>query len=96
MSDIEQAGASECGDDLCLESLKELYVFIDGELTEERRVIIRSHLDECGGCVEAFDFEVELRQVVSKCCSETVVPEHLRQRIALAIESFSDDDEEPN
>lgn len=92
MSDLGQEGASAC-DDRCLEALRELYSFLDGELTEERRASIRGHLDECGGCVEAFDFEVELREVVSRCCRETEVPEHLRVRIAQAIESLGESDD---
>ncbi len=91
MSDLEKEGASAC-DDQCLEALRELYSFLDGELTEERRGAIRGHLDECGGCVEAFDFEVELRQVVSRCCRETEVPQDLRLRIAEAIESLGESD----
>ncbi len=94
VSNIEQAGESVQGEDDCLEALKELYVFIDGELTFERRAAISSHLDECGGCGEVFDFEVELRQVVSRCCQETVVPDHLRLRIAQAIESYGENDED--
>lgn len=89
MSDLEEARMPDCGDE-CLEALQELYSFLDGELTEERRVAIRVHLDECRGCVGAFDFEVELRQVVSRCCRETEVPQDLRSRIAQAIESLGE------
>lgn len=92
VSDL-QRGIPDCGDD-CLEALQELYTFLDGELTPERREGIRVHLDECRGCVEAFDFEVELREVVSRCCRDTEVPDELRSRIALAIESLSDSDGE--
>jgi mycothiol system anti-sigma-R factor len=68
------------GDD-CTEALSELYVFIDGELTSERRTAIRRHLDDCPPCYEAFDFTVELRQVIAYRCREEV-PESLRRRVA--------------
>lgn len=90
VSDLDKECSSH--DERCLEALRELYTFVDGELTEERRVAVRGHLDECGGCVEAFDFEVELRQVISRCCRETEVPDELRRRIAAAIESLSEGD----
>ncbi len=68
----------------CTEAAELLYHYIDGELTEERRVLISSHLDDCPPCLDAFDFEAELRIVVSQRCQERV-PEELRQRVAEAI-----------
>jgi mycothiol system anti-sigma-R factor len=68
----------------CIEAAELLYHYIDGELTEERRVLISHHLDECPPCLDAFDFEAELRIVVSHRCRERV-PEQLRLRIAEAL-----------
>jgi mycothiol system anti-sigma-R factor len=65
----------------CDEAISELYGFLDGELTEERKVEIRRHLDECPPCFEQFDFEAELRLVIASKCKDEV-PESLRQRIA--------------
>ena len=42
---------------------------------------IQQHLDECSPCLEAFDFEAELKIVIARCCRDQV-PEGLRQRIA--------------
>lgn len=64
----------------CQKALAELYVFLDGVLDDERRSQIKGHLDGCMHCFEAFDFEVELRQVVAQCCREEV-PSELRERI---------------
>jgi mycothiol system anti-sigma-R factor len=69
----------------CVEALRELYLFIDGEeLTEERRVVIRRHLDDCPPCFEAYDFEAELRTVISRRCRDSV-PDELRVRITQAL-----------
>jgi mycothiol system anti-sigma-R factor len=70
----------------CVQALHELYFYIDGELTEERRLTIRQHLDDCPPCIEAYDFEAELRQVISVRCRDSV-PDSLRQRIAQALGS---------
>ena len=43
--------------------IHQLYDYLDGELTEERRTEIAEHLDYCGPCAEAAGFEAELRQV---------------------------------
>jgi len=73
----------------CASSLHELYSFLDGELTAERRSHIQAHLDGCLPCYEAFDFEAELRTVVSARCREQV-PEALRERVAEALRKLAE------
>jgi len=68
----------------CTEAAELLYHYIDGELTEERRVLISSHLDDCPPCLDAFDFEAELRVVISQRCRDRV-PDELRRRVADAL-----------
>ena len=72
-------------DENCDDALHELYHFLDGELTSERRAAIQHHLDDCPPCYEAFDFEAELRIVIARKCTEQV-PDSLKQRIADALE----------
>jgi mycothiol system anti-sigma-R factor len=69
----------------CDDALHELYHFLDGEMTPERRLQIQQHLESCPPCFEGFDFEAELRLVVAKKCQEQA-PDSLRQRIAAAID----------
>jgi mycothiol system anti-sigma-R factor len=69
----------------CTETLQELYEYLDGELTNDKREHIEQHLNDCSPCYEAFDFEAELRMVIRKRCAETV-PDQLRQRIARALD----------
>ena len=76
----------------CRSSLAELYGYLDGELTPERRTLIREHLDRCHGCVEAYGFEAELRAVVSSCCRQTELPPGLKERVAQALEVQEDGD----
>jgi anti-sigma factor (TIGR02949 family) len=75
----------------CSGSVQELYTFLDGELTVERRTAISAHLDGCPDCYGAFDFEAELRQVVSSSCKEEVPPE-LQARVATALEQLLQQD----
>ncbi len=74
----------DCAKPDCGEALQDLYTFLDGELTDEKRVHITAHLDDCPPCVGAYDFEAELRVVVARRCHDTV-PESLRARIAAVI-----------
>ena len=68
----------------CNDTLHELYHFLDGELTDDKRVEIRRHLEDCPPCFEAYDFEAEIKAAVADKCRERV-PESLRTRIAGAI-----------
>jgi mycothiol system anti-sigma-R factor len=65
----------------CEEALEALYHFLDGELTEARRIVIRHHLEDCSPCLEAFDFEAELRLVIRQRCRDQV-PDALRRKVA--------------
>jgi len=71
--------------DDCNDALEELYQYLDGELTEARREDITSHLNACGECFEAFDFQAELRQVVAHKCRDEV-PDALKARVAHLLE----------
>jgi mycothiol system anti-sigma-R factor len=77
-----------CGDSVsevdCAEAVRQLYVYLDGELTEERRLEIAVHLDDCGPCADAAGFESELRLVISSHCKDRV-PDSLIARVAAAI-----------
>ena len=68
----------------CDDAVHRLYHFLDGELDDDKRAHIQQHLDECLPCLEAFDFEAELRQVIAMKCRDQV-PESLRNRVAEAI-----------
>lgn len=68
----------------CREAIDTLYHFLDGELTTERRQQISHHLHECAPCLDAFDFEAEIKAVVARKCRDQV-PEALRQRVFRAL-----------
>jgi mycothiol system anti-sigma-R factor len=73
----------------CQEAMQTLYHFLDGELTDDRRKIIQRHLEECSPCLDAFDFEAELKAVIARNCRDQV-PEHLRQRVLRALMEAQD------
>jgi len=81
-------GEPPVSDARCQEALDTLYHFLDGELDDRRRQAIQVHLDRCSSCLEAFDFEAELKIVVAQRCRETV-PDALRQRVADALAEAS-------
>jgi mycothiol system anti-sigma-R factor len=81
----ERGMGSEGSEVDCNETIERLYHYLDGELTDERRAEIREHLDDCSPCLSAYDFEADLRKVISNRCKDHV-PDSLRQRVHDAIQ----------
>ncbi|MDQ1356853.1 MAG: hypothetical protein QOF20_3179 [Acidimicrobiaceae bacterium] len=82
-------GTAEFGKSLfeksgCQEAIHTLYHFLDGELTLQRREEIAHHLHECSPCLDAFDFEAELKLVIARKCRDQV-PDALRERVYRAL-----------
>lgn len=88
----------------CERVMAEVDSFLDQELTDALRSSIAAHLESCSPCFEVFDFEAELRLVISTKTHTVEFPDTLRIRIEekltyLRIEGSggvgSDDGEEP-
>lgn len=78
----------------CEQALAVLYEFLDGELTDDRREMLTKHLDDCNPCLEVYDFEAELRQVIAQRCRDEV-PDALRERIAGELRAIADSSSMP-
>jgi len=72
----------------CEAALAEVYSYLDDELTIETRTVIAAHLESCGACFEAFDFEAELRMVIASRGGADEFPDELRVRIIERIEQI--------
>jgi mycothiol system anti-sigma-R factor len=83
-----QSGKDEPGGAMvdCDDAVHQLYHYLDGELTDQRRIEIARHLDLCAPCGRAVVFEAELRQVIANRCQDRV-PESLMRRVAQSIEA---------
>ncbi|HUP86319.1 MAG TPA: mycothiol system anti-sigma-R factor [Acidimicrobiales bacterium] len=85
MADEVEAGGRGDPDDVdCNSVVKELYTFLDGELTDGRRVQIERHFTGCTDCHEVVEFHASLKMTISEKCRETV-PDALRLRITEAL-----------
>jgi mycothiol system anti-sigma-R factor len=74
----------------CDDALTKLYTYLDQELEVTSYELIRTHLEDCSGCLSSFDFEARLKIVVRERLSEEVPAEFLeRLRQAIAQEASS-------
>ncbi|MCU1398669.1 MAG: rsrA [Acidimicrobiales bacterium] len=66
----------------CNDTLRELELFLDNELSESARQEIHGHLEGCPDCLQAFDFHAELRMVIAQKCRNDEMPAGLMAKIA--------------
>jgi mycothiol system anti-sigma-R factor len=65
--------------------LAEVYYYLDLEATEDRRDLIRHHLDECSPCLREYGIEQEVKALVARCCGKETAPTELKQRLRLRL-----------
>jgi mycothiol system anti-sigma-R factor len=69
----------------CRDCAKALNPYLDRELSDDDVIQVRSHLDECSGCLHQYQFEESLRRLVRVRCQEQGAPESLRARITVSL-----------
>jgi mycothiol system anti-sigma-R factor len=80
-----------CGDPHetdCLDVLAEVYLYLDLECGDERRQLIRDHLDECSPCLREYGIEQEVKALVARCCGADLAPPGLRERLRAKLKEF--------
>lgn len=73
-------------DQKCQDALSELHRYLDHELDAATVVQLEIHLRQCSPCLEAYDFEAELRRVVAKGCKLSA-PTELRAKVLDALKA---------
>jgi mycothiol system anti-sigma-R factor len=68
--------------------LAEVYFYLDLECADDRRDLIRNHLDECSPCLREYGIEQEVKALVARCCGSDKAPLELRERLRLKIAQF--------
>jgi mycothiol system anti-sigma-R factor len=66
--------------------LAEVQLYIDGEVTAERRATLEAHLTSCTPCMHRAEFQARLKEIVRSKCSLDA-PDHLVLRIRRIIRS---------
>jgi len=65
----------------CEEVLKEIELYLDGELEDSMCGEIREHLSGCGPCTDRAEFRRRLRELFAEKCGCEQVPDRLRARV---------------
>ena len=70
--------------DECSDYLERIVYFLDNELDEADCSEVQVHLDECGPCLEKYDLQRTVKQIVARSCTESA-PDGLRDRVRIQI-----------
>jgi len=70
----------------CQEVLRELEVYLDGEMPADEAARVEGHLAECSPCFQRQEFVSNLRRIVrEKCGRAERLPDAARDRIRRAV-----------
>ncbi len=72
----------------CRDVLAEVYLYLDLECDDDRRDLIREHLDECSPCLREYGIEQEVKILVARCCGAEWAPDGLRERLRAKLMEF--------
>jgi len=65
----------------CGQILNEVYLYLDLECSDDRRGVIKTHLDECSPCLREYGIEQEVKALVARCCGSDQAPAELKDRL---------------
>ena len=71
----------------CAAALRQLWDYLDGELTPERLAQIRVHLDECRRCYPHYDFERAFLEALGEQREDCACPGELKRRVMESLRS---------
>lgn len=68
----------------CVDFLERIVYFLDNELEASDCDAVQLHLDSCNPCLEKYDLQRTVKQIVARSCSETA-PSELRDRVMMRV-----------
>lgn len=71
----------------CDAVMRQLWDYLDGELTAEREQAIREHLALCARCHPPVEFECMFLEMLARARREHSEPEQVRVRVLSALEA---------
>jgi mycothiol system anti-sigma-R factor len=72
----------------CRDVLAEVYFYLDLECSDDRRTLIREHLDECSPCLREYGIEQEVKSLVARCCGGDLAPLEFKRRLRVRLEEL--------
>jgi mycothiol system anti-sigma-R factor len=71
----------------CAEAVKQLWEYLDGELSDESRAAVEEHLSFCRRCCGEAEFAAELRGFLAREAAEQL-PDDVRTRLLATLDEI--------
>lgn len=65
----------------CHEAMDRLWEFLDGEMPDEDRRALQRHLEVCGRCYPAYDFQRAYLEYTRRLATQEQAPPELRKQL---------------
>ena len=72
----------------CSVVISEVYLYLDLECSDDRRDLIKTHLDDCSDCLREYGIEHEVKALVARCCGDETAPQELRDRLRVKLSEY--------
>lgn len=69
----------------CAMVIAEVWMLLDGEVTDDTRDRLQLHLDQCPACLRHYGVEERIKKLIATKCSGERAPEGLIERVRLEI-----------
>ncbi len=74
---------------MCDEVLRDVWLFLDNEMDDERRAVVQQHIDDCSPCLEEAGIDAKLKSLLHRKCGGDKAPEQLKVRLLSALRDVS-------
>lgn len=71
----------------CESVMRELWDYLDGELTPDRTALMRAHIEVCKRCYPQYEFEREFLAALAARVPRHSQPERVESRVLAALEA---------
>ncbi|MGI9125138.1 MAG: mycothiol system anti-sigma-R factor [Mycobacterium sp.] len=69
----------------CAVVIRQVWALLDGEVTDQTREELRTHLDHCPACLRHYGVEERIKRLIATKCSGEKAPSYLVERVRLEI-----------
>jgi mycothiol system anti-sigma-R factor len=79
-------GAPDPDDIDCVDALRRVFLFLDGEIGPNDAAQARHHIAECAPCLREYGLEEEVKRLVYRSCHNELAPAEFRTKIQICIQ----------
>ena len=65
----------------CAEAIEKVYLYLDGEMTDDDCATLRSHIDDCASCLREYGLEQAFKALVARSCGCEPTPPEVKERL---------------